>query len=127
MQEDRSMEVPEYFPLLAEEVERNRQDGTDEETPQETVVDGISAKHLPSSEGTPKDGGGKESVDIWAGEVVLLASGANIRDLLHLVVEDARTDEGRNEGSEHLGVEGDPGWYMNVMSEFEILGEVEGV
>jgi len=44
-----------------------------------------------------------------------------------LVIEDSRTNESGNEGSEHLAAEGDPGWNVDVMSELEILSEVEGM
>ena len=60
-------------------------------------------------------------------EVVLLASCANTGDLHRLVVENGCTDESGNEGGEHLTTEGDPRRNVGVMSEFEILGEVEGV
>jgi len=59
--------------------------------------------------------------------VVLLVRCANIGDLRHLVVEDTRADESGNKGSEHLAVEGNPGWDVDVVSEFEILGEPDGV
>ena len=59
--------------------------------------------------------------------MVLLADRANIGDLRHLVVENSRADEGGNEGGDHLAVEGDPRRNVGVMSEFKILGEVEGV
>ena len=32
-----------------------------------------------------------------------------------------------DEGSEHLAVEGDPRRYVDVMGEFEVLGEAESV
>ena len=59
--------------------------------------------------------------------MVLLTDCANIGDLGHLVVEDCRAGEGGNEGGEHLAVESDPRWDVGIMSEFEILGKVEGV
>ena len=127
VQEDGSMEVPENLPLPAEEVERDREDRTNKETPQEVVVDGTGAEHLFGPKGAPEHGTGEESVDIWAREVVLLPGRANIGDLCHLVVEDNRADEGGDESSEHLAIERAPGRDMDVMSEFEVLGEVEGM
>ena len=121
------MEVLESLPLLAEEVERNREEGTNEETPQEAIVDCASTEHLLGSEGTPEDGSREESVDTGASEVVLLLGCTNIGDLRHLIVEDGRTDKSGNEGSEHLAVEGDPRRDVDVMGELEILSEMEGV
>ena len=121
------VEVLENLPLPAKEIERNREEGTNGETPQETVVDGTRAKHPLWSKGTPKDGRGEESADTGAGEVVLLIRCTNIGDLRHLVVEDTRADESRNKGGEHLAVEGNPRWNVDVMSEFEVLGETESV
>ena len=126
-QEDRGVEVLENLPLLAEEVERNRDEGANRETPQETIVDGTSTEHLLGSKGTPEDGGGEECVNAGTGEVVLLLRCANIGDLRHLVVEDSRADKSGNECGKHLAVEGDPRWNMDVMGELEVLGKVEGV
>ena len=121
------MEVLENLPLPAEEVEWNRKESTDEETPQEAIVDGPSAEHLLGSKGAPEDGSGEKSVDPRAGEMILLVRRANIGDLRHLVIEDGCADKSGNKGGEHLAVEGDPRWYVDVMSEFEVLGEVESV
>ena len=121
------MEVLENLPLLAEEVERNWEEGTDEETPQEVVVDGTDTEHFFGSKSTPENGSGEESVGTRTGEMVLLVRCANIGDLRHLIVEDSRAYESRNKGSEHLAVEGDPRWNMDIVSELEILGEVEGL
>ena len=121
------MEVLENLPLPAEEVEWNWKESTDEETPQEAIVDGTSAEHLLGSKGTPEDGSGEKSVDPRAGEMILLVRRANIGDLRHLVIEDGCADKSGNKGGEHLAVEGDPRWYVDVMSEFEVLGEVESV
>ena len=121
------MEVPENLPLLAEEVERNREKGADEETPQETIVGGTRTEHLLGPKGTPKNGSGEESVGIRTGETVLLPRCANIGYLRHLIVEDSRAHKTGNKGSEHLTAECDPRWNMGVMGELEILREVEGV
>jgi len=59
--------------------------------------------------------------------VVLLAGCANVRDLRHLVIEDARGNETGNEGGEHLRIESNPRRNVGVMGELEILGEAEGV
>ena len=127
MQKDGGMEVPEDLPLPAEEVEQDWEDGAGEETPQETVVDCADAEHLLGSKGTPEDGSRKGRVDTGASKVVLLTNFANIGNVRHLVVEDGRADESGNEGSEHLAVEGNPRRDMGIVSEFEILGEVESV
>jgi len=121
------MEVLENLPLLAEVVKRNREESTDEETPQKSVIDGTRTEHLLGPKGTPEDGSGEECVDTRAGKVILLARCADVGDLRHLVVEDSRADEGGNKGSEHLAIEGDPRWNVDVMGEFEILGEVKGM
>jgi len=121
------MEVPEDLPLPTEEVERNREKGTSEEIPQETVVDGTSSKHLLGPKGTPEDRSGESDINPGASEVVLLRRCTNIGYLCHLIVEDSRAHETGNKGSEHLAIEGDPRWDMGVMGELEILREVEGV
>ena len=121
------MEVPENLPLLAEEVERNREKGADEETPQETIVGGTRTEHLLGPKGTPKNGSGEESVGIRTGETVLLPRCANIGYLRHLIVEDSRAYESGNKGSKHLTAEGNPRWNVDIVSELEILGKVEGL
>ena len=126
-QKDGSVEIPEDFPLLAEEVKRNREEGTDQETPQEAIVDGTSTKHLLRSEGTPEDRSCEEGVDSRAGEVVFLIGCADLGNPRNLVVEGSCTDKSGNKGSEHLAVEGDPRWNVGVVSEFEVPGKVEGV
>ena len=121
------MEIPENFPLPTEEVERNREEGAEEEAPQEAVVNGASTEHLLWSESTPEDGSGEEAVETRTGEVVLLVGCANIGDLRHLVVEDGCADKSGKEGGKHLAVEGDPRRDVGVMSEFEILRKLEDV
>jgi hypothetical protein len=101
--------------------------GANEETPQEGIVDGTGTIHLLGTEGTPENGSGEEGVDAGAGEPILLASRADVGDLGHLVVENGGANEGRHKGGDHLTVEGDPRWDVDVMRELEILGEVEGV
>ena len=59
MQENGDMNVVETFPPPTKEVERNREEGTGEETPQEAVIDGTCAEHLLGSKGAPEDGSGK--------------------------------------------------------------------
>ena len=121
------VEVLEEFRLLAEVVEGDGHECADEETPQEGIIDGARTVHLLGTKGSPKYGSGEERVDSGAGEPVLLVRRTDVGDLGHLVVENGGTDEGRHEGRDHLTVEGDPGWDVNVVREFEILGEVEGM
>ena len=121
MQEKGGMEVLENLPLPAQEVERDREDGTDQEAPQEGTVEGASTEHLLWSKGTPKDDGSEIIADTRASEMVLLVNCANIGDLRHLVVEDGGANESGDKGGEHLAVEGDPRWDMDVMGEFHIL------
>jgi len=109
------MEVPENLPLLTEEVKRNREEGTSEETPQEAVVGGSGAEHLLGPEGAPGDGGREGGVDRGTSETVLLFGCANTGDLLHLVVESSRANESGNKRSVHLAAEGDPRWNVDVM------------
>lgn len=52
---------------------------------------------------------------------------ADVGNLGHLVVEDGRADEGGNESGPHLAAEGDPWSDVHVMSELEILNEVESL
>ena len=126
-QEDGNVEIGENPELPAKEVEGDGQDGTNEETPQETVVDGPRTEHLLGTECSPKDGSGEERVVPRASEVILLVGQADVGDLGHLVVEDGRADKGRHQGRPHLGGEGDPWGDVHVVGELEILGEVEGV
>ena len=127
MQQDGDVEVSENLPLLAQEVERDREDDADGETPQQTVVHCTGAEHHLWSKGAPEDGSGKVIVDGRTGKVVLLINRTYTGDLRHLVIEDGGTDESGDEGGEHLAVEGDPRWNVDVMGEFHILREVEGV
>ena len=126
-EEDGSVEVLEYFRLFAEVVEGDRHKRADEETPQEGIVDGTGTEHLLGSKGTPEKGTGEEGVDVGTSEPALLVRCADIWDLGHLVVENGGTDEGRHDGGDHLAVECDPGWNVDIMRELEIPGEVEGV
>ena len=121
------MEVSKNLPLPTKEIKRNREEDTDEEGPQEAVVDGTNADYLLGSKGTPEDGSSEEAVETRTSEVVLLARCTNIGYLRHLVVEHGCADESGSEGSKHLGAERDPRWNVGVMSKFEVLGKVEGV
>ena len=127
VEEDGSVEVLEEFRPLAEIVEGDGYDSTDEETPQDGIVDGTGAVHLLGTEGTPENGSGEEGVDAGAGEPVFLVRCADVGNLGHLVVENGGADESRYESGDHLTVESDPGWDMDVVRELEILGKVEGV
>ena len=126
-EEDGGVEVLEEFRPPAEVVEGNGHQGANEETPQEGIVDGTGTIHLLWTEGTPENGSGEKGVDAGAGESILLVRRADVGDLGHLVVENGGTNEGRNKGGDHLTVEGDPGWDVDVMCKLEILSEVEGV
>ena len=121
------MEVLENLPLLAEEVEWNREEGTSEEKPQEAIVNCTNAEHSLGSEGSPEDGSGKGSVDTRAGEMVLLTGHTNTGNLRHLVVEDSRANKTGNEGGDHLATESDPRRYVGVMGKLEVLGKAQGV
>ena len=127
IEEHGSVEVLEEFRPLAEVVERDRHEGPDEEKPQEGIVDGTGTVHLLGTESTPQNGSGEERVDAGAGKPIFLGRRADVGDLGHLVVENGGADEGRHEGGDHLTVEGDPWWNVDVVREFEILGEMEGV
>ena len=126
-QKDGNVEVVENLILLAKEVEGNGQDSPDEETIQETVVDGSGTEHLLGAESTPKDGSGEERVVSRASEVILLLGQTDVGDPGHLVVENGRADEGRDESRPHLAVEGDPRGDVHVVGEFEILCEMKSV
>jgi hypothetical protein len=60
-----------------------------------------------------------------AGKMRNLVRCAHSRNLCHLEVEDGNTDEGGNNGGVDLGPEGQHGRDVHVVSQFEILGEVE--
>ena len=126
-QENGYVEVGENLELLAKEVEGDRQNGADEETPQEAIVDGTSTEHPLGTESTPKDGSGEERVVSGTSEVILLLWQTDAGDLGHLVVEDGRADESGDESRPHLAVEGDPRCDVDVVGELEILGEMESV
>ena len=127
VQKDWCMEGLKNLPPPAEEVERNREDGANKETPQKAVIDGTCAENLLRPESTPENGSGKESVDTRAGEMMLLPRRTDIGDLRHLVVEGSRAYESGKQGGEHLAAERDPGRDVDVMGKLEILSEVEGV
>ena len=120
------MEVQENPPLPAEEVEWNREESTNEETPQQFVVNGTNTKHLLRPKGTPEDRSSEEDVGTRTSKVVLLVWCAKVGDCCYYTVEGNCAGESGNKGSKYLAVEGDPRWNMGVMSKFEILGKVEG-
>ena len=119
------MEVGEDLELLAEEVEGDRQDSTQRETPQEAIVDGTRTKHLFRTESAPEDGSRVKLAAHGTSEVILLLGRANVRDLGHLVIENGRADEGADESPPYLAVEGDPWSDVHVVREFKILNENE--
>ena len=127
MEEDGNMKVLEKFRPLAEVVEGDGQESTEEETPQEGVVNPTRTIHHLGTEGTPENGGGEKGVDLGASQPVLLIRRADVGDLFHLVVENGGTDEGRHEGRDHLAVERNPGWDVDVVRKLEILRKVEDV
>jgi len=119
------VEVGEDLELPAKEVEGDRQNGADEEAPQEVVIDGTSTEHPLGTESTPKDGSGEENVVSGTNEVILLLWRADVGDLGHLVVEDRRADESGDESRPHLAAESDPWRDVDIAGELEILGEVK--
>ena len=119
------MEVLENLPLLAKEVERNREEGAEEETPQEAVVHSTRTEHLLGPKGTPQGGRGEEIVGVGTDESGNRRHYANTRDR-HLIIEVGCGDESGNKRSEYLAAERDPRWNVDVMGEFETLGVVEG-
>ena len=121
------MEVGENLELLAEEVERDGQDSTQRETPQQPIVDGTRTEHLFGAESTPQDGSGEKRVGVGTSEMILLRGQADVRDLGHLVIEDGRADEGGDECCPHLAVKGDPRGDVHVVCELEILSEVKSM
>ena len=94
IEEDGSVEVLEEFRLLAEVVEGDGHQGSNEETPQEGIVDRTGAIHLLGTKGTPENGGGEEGVDARAGKPILLVGCTDVWDLSHLVVENSGANEG---------------------------------
>lgn len=123
-QKDGDVEVPEELESPSEEVKGDGQNSANEETPQEAVVDCTRTVHLPRTEGTPKDGSGKEGVGARTGEPILLVWGANVRDR-HLVVEDRSANERGHKCGDHLAIKCDPRRNMDIMGQLEILGEME--
>ena len=90
VQEGWGVEVLENLPLLAKEVERNREQGAEEETPQEAVVDSTGTEQLLGPKDTPQDGRGEEIVDVGTGEFGIIC--ANIGEL-RLIIEEGCGDE----------------------------------
>ena len=121
------MEIGEDPELLAKEVEGNREYSAQRETPQEAIVDGTRTEHLFLTESTPWDGSGEKYVVSRRSKVVLLRGQAYVRDLGHLVIENCRADESRDESCPYLAVEGDPRSDVRVVGEHEILSKVERV
>ena len=119
------MDVLEDSPLLAEEVERDREEGAAEEIPQQAVVDGTRTEHPLGTKGTPENGSGEGSVRTGTREVILLLRGTNTGNLRHLIVEDSCTHETGDKGSKHLAAECDPRGDVDVVGKFEILSEVD--
>ena len=59
--------------------------------------------------------------------MILLRRQADVWDLGHLVIENGRADESRDECCPHLAIEGDPRSDVDVVCELEILSEVESL
>jgi hypothetical protein len=116
------VEVGENLELLAEEVERNGQDSTQRETPQEAIVDGTRTEHHLWTKNTPGDGSRVKCEVRGATEETIAPA-----DRSHLVVENGRADEGGDEGCPHLAVEGYPWSDVHIVGELETLSEVEGM
>ena len=87
----------------------------------------VVAEDLLGADGTPEDGGGEEGVDARARHLVGGILGADVGDVVHLEVENAGADEGRDERGDDLGGKGVLGGDLDVVSEFEIVGEPDGV
>ena len=121
------MKVGENLGLLAEEVERDGQDGAQRETPQQPIVDGARTEHLFGTESTPEDGSREKRVGFGTSEVILLRGQADVGDLGHLVIENGRGDESGDESCPHLAVEGGPWSDVHVVGELEILSEGESL
>ena len=85
-------------PSSSEEVERDREERSDQEAVHEAGVDSVVSEHPLGSEGSPEDGRGEEGVLSVADESVLLERLADVRDR-HLVVENCGRDEARDRGT----------------------------
>ena len=118
------VEVPEEPEAPSEEVEGDGQNSSNQETPQETVIDCTRTVHLLGTEGAPENGSGKEGVGTRTGEPILLVWSANVRDR-HLIVEDRGANERRHKGCDHLTIKRDPRRDMDIMGQLEILGKME--
>lgn len=121
------MEVLETGILLAEDVKGDRKDCANQEAVQQPIVHGPDTEHPGGPEGTPEDTGSEEGVDTRASEVIRLGGATYSRDLSHLVVENGRANETRNDCCNDLSREGDTGRNVNVMGQLQILSEVDRV
>ena len=126
-QENWNVDVGENPELLAKEVEGERQNSANGETPHKAIVDGTRTEHLLGTKSAPKDRSGEESVVSGASEVIPLRWQADVGNLGHLIVENGRANEGGDESRPNLTVEGDPWSDVHVVGELKILSEVESV
>lgn len=103
------------------------EDEADRESNKHSSILTILAEHLVRAESTPEHRCGEERVDARTGELVGLVRRAHVGDLIDLEVQDADTDEGRDESGDHLCEEGVTGWDLDVVREFHVVGETHCV
>lgn len=107
--------------ILATEVpEWEREQQADREGHQGPAVLATDTKHTTRTDRTPKNGGGEKGVDTGASEVIRLGWRANAFDLVHLEVENADADKGRDERRCDLSGESVTRWDLAVVTELEI-------
>lgn len=118
---------PNLFEPPLDQPKDDRQDCPQGKADEQRRVLSARAKHLDRANGAPQDGGREEGVDAGAGEVVGGAVGADVGDAVHLEVEHADADERRDDGGDHLRPKGVPRRDLDVVREFEVVGEPDGV
>lgn len=107
-------------------VKDGRNDETDGEANEECSVQPSLAEYLVRTKSTPEYGCGEESVVSRAVEAVRCAGGTDILDV-DLEVEDTSADDGRYQACNHLGPESVTRGNLGVVSELQIVQELNGV
>lgn len=107
--------------------EKDDDDDAQRETQQHLAVLAVMSKNLLWADRTPKDGGGEEGVDARASQFISCIWGANPINVQHLKVQDTDTDNGTNQGGNHLRKKGLTGRNFDVVGELEVVGKPNGM
>jgi len=112
--------------LASDEVKNWRHNKANGEADEEKSVESTLAEDLVRAESTPKHGSGEESVVSRTVEAVGCVRGTYVLDV-DLEVEYTSADDSRDETCHHLGPESVAWWNFSVVSELEIVQELDGV